>query len=49
MCALPQQDVIKEIAASNPLHAGETKGPGFKVVVLMEVDRLTKQVCISIV
>jgi len=35
------QDVIKEIAQSNPLHAGG--GKGFKVVVLMEVDRLSKQ------
>jgi replication factor C subunit 3/5 len=34
--------VIKEIAASNPLHAtGHAKS--FKVVVLMEVDRLSKQ------
>ena len=37
-----QQELIKEIASSNPLQ--QTEGAkGFKVVVLMEVDRLTKQ------
>lgn len=36
------QDVIKEIAASNPLNQ-EEGSKGFKVVVLTEVDNLTKQ------
>ena len=44
------QEVIKEIAASGPIfrdnssaNGGEGNGINFKVVVLMEVDRLSKQ------
>lgn len=36
------QEVIKEIAQSNPLQAGKSTR-GFKVVLLVEVDRMTKQ------
>uniref|UniRef100_A0A7S2SEJ8 AAA+ ATPase domain-containing protein n=1 Tax=Rhizochromulina marina TaxID=1034831 RepID=A0A7S2SEJ8_9STRA len=36
------QDIIKEIAQSNPLHTQEG-AKSFKVVLLMEVDRLTRQ------
>lgn len=37
------QNIIKEIAQNNPLHQG-TGAKSFKVVLLMEVDRLTRQV-----
>ena len=36
------QEVIKEIAQSNPLQTG-AQLRGFKVVLLVEVDRMTKQ------
>jgi len=41
------QEVIKEIAQNNPLHVQQSKQsegkPMFKVVLLMEVDRLSRQ------
>ena len=37
------QEVIKEIASSNSLHGQVEGAKGFKVVLLMEVDRLTTQ------
>ncbi|KAH8071275.1 hypothetical protein JL720_11485 [Aureococcus anophagefferens] len=37
------QEVIKEIAQSGSLHKGDKGRVGYKVVLLVEVDRLTRQ------
>lgn len=37
------QEVIKEMASSRNISSGKQKGPDFKIVILTEVDRLSRQ------